>query len=568
MRLCQLQNWGGAKTIQLSCLFGEIGDGGSMAELNIPREQLQKIYDYLKPMASQNKRDGTASLTDIENAEQVGVDLFLSDADFDAARDLAKNFSTGFQINGVWYGNHQQIAFFYDFAVRQDKNDGTFDGKITSPSENFTLVLPEFPGMGNVQEWNALIAPYLDSIFQITKVSINDTKVGTAWIVEKESLGNGQNRYWIITNAHVVDDAFANEIRFDLTNEKIKNQKPIAAHLVNADHARDVAVLYFDSSLDLTPLVVDETKNMSVGEHLTVIGNQKGRGIVQTQGTVNGVERYTSYNMPLIQDDSSALPGNSGSPEFDDQGHVIAICNSGESPGENFGIPSREFMPSYRIIKTTGGPVPHGFLNAEYQRLDNAALKNLGVPSDFMGGLYFRFVPINQALAKAGLKTGDILLTYGDQTITNDFNIDKFESDVSHLTPGSKIKLTYFRNGKIDTITVSVDAMTYAPYPTYEYSPSIVFKEVDTDFLVYNYATQLSEKQLFFYVKEKEGWNQMGYVDKINGQPVRSIDEFKKVTSANTTDENFVIEYLLFTRESLSKRVHVIKNKDYVPKNP
>ena len=92
-----------------------------------------------------------------------------------------------------------------------------------------------------------------------------------------------------------------------------------------------------------------------------------------------------------------------------------------------------------------GGVVDYDFQNAKKYKL-NTSVKN------FNGVLLERVDEVGPA-SEAGLKSGDIITKLNDVTINTP---SAFEEELSYRYPGDKITITYLRNNKIETTSVTL----------------------------------------------------------------------------------------------------------------
>jgi S1-C subfamily serine protease len=145
-----------------------------------------------------------------------------------------------------------------------------------------------------------------------------DGSVGTGFLVRPGL---------IATNAHVIDDEFANSIRVRFPSAPEKAQQgPFPAELLYQDDRRDLAFLRVKSPLP--PLPIADAYTFRKGEDVTVIGNPGAggelilenaisRGLMSTKTAIEG-ERY--YQLSI-----AVNPGNSGGPVFNSYGEVIGV---------------------------------------------------------------------------------------------------------------------------------------------------------------------------------------------------------------------------------------------------
>lgn len=154
---------------------------------------------------------------------------------------------------------------------------------------------------------------------QITSTDL--AGVGTGVVYQKEVVG-AKFKYTVLTNQHVIDDY--DIIRIYLGYLDIT----VDATYVKSDAALDLAVVTFESDIDLTPLEFAEVDSYNQGDFVVALGNANGYEYYgsATFGIISYVERTLEGETSLfIQHDAAINPGNSGGPLFDLNGKVIGI---------------------------------------------------------------------------------------------------------------------------------------------------------------------------------------------------------------------------------------------------
>src|SRR6185437_2866574 len=130
----------------------------------------------------------------------------------------------------------------------------------------------------------------------------------------------------LVTNAHVIDGEFVNQLQVHFPAAVRARRGPAPAELLYEDPRRDLALLAVKT--DLPPLRVARSYAFRKGEDITVIGspgigdgkvleNAVSRGVMSTQTAIDG---RSFYQMGI-----SVNPGNSGGPVFDSSGRVIGV---------------------------------------------------------------------------------------------------------------------------------------------------------------------------------------------------------------------------------------------------
>ena len=259
---------------------------------------------------------------------------------------------------------------------------------------------------------------------------------------------------YIVTNDHVVDGA--TEMRVTLNDRRVYTAK-----LVGVDKLNDVAVIKIDAH-NLPSLSWGDSTKLRPGETVLAFGSPFGYfQFSVTRGIVSALDRPNPYRDnprspgDFIQTDAAINPGNSGGPLVNAHGQVIGIntfiiSNSGSFAGAGFAIPSQIAEASAEsIIKN--GTVHHGYLGIGMNDVtpENAGFFNL---PDASGAIISEVTPDSPA-GRAGLKSGDVLRELNGKKIPNGSMV---QVAVSEMTPGTPIELGILRDGKPETIHVTV----------------------------------------------------------------------------------------------------------------
>ena len=75
------------------------------------------------------------------------------------------------------------------------------------------------------------------------------------------------------------------------------------------------------------------------------------------------------------------------------------------------------------------------------------------IPEKVKAGVAIYTVEANSPAAKAGLKKGDIITKIGDNKVEN---LAEFRYQLYKSSPNDKIKITYYRDNKEQTTTVTL----------------------------------------------------------------------------------------------------------------
>ena len=270
---------------------------------------------------------------------------------------------------------------------------------------------------------------------------------------KQRSLGSGfiiSNDGYILTNNHVV--AGADEIKV-----KLSDGREFKAEVKGTDEKLDLAVLKINVKGGLPVAQLGDSDTIQVGEWVMAIGNPFGlnqtvtAGIVSAMGRVIGSGPYDDF----IQTDASINPGNSGGPLFNADGRVIGINTAIVAGGQGIGfaIPinmAKGVLPQLE----EKGKVTRGWLGVGIQPVTPELAQSFGVEGE--KGALVADVTKDSPADKGGLKSGDIILEFDGKQIQEMNNLPRLVA----VTPaGKKVKLKILRNGKPETVSVTIEKL-------------------------------------------------------------------------------------------------------------
>jgi serine protease Do len=257
---------------------------------------------------------------------------------------------------------------------------------------------------------------------------------------------------YILTANHVVADA--DEVKVTISG----NKKEFTARIVGKDRATDIAVLKISAD-NLPAVTLGDSEQLEVGDIVLAIGNPFGLNQTVTSGIISALGRsgLPGFNQvqDFIQTDAAINPGNSGGALIDAQGRLIGIntaivSTSGGNNGIGLAVPvnlARNVMD--RLI--SGGKFTRGYIGVYLQDMDAGLVRQFNLPDD-NGALIGDVMP-NSPAAKAGLKSGDVIVAVNGKEISG---ADNLKLTISQLLPGSPAALKYFRNGTARNVNVTL----------------------------------------------------------------------------------------------------------------
>jgi serine protease Do len=259
---------------------------------------------------------------------------------------------------------------------------------------------------------------------------------------------------YIVTNDHVVDGA--TNIKVTLNDRRILNGK-----VIGVDKLNDIAVIKVNAT-NLPSIAWGDSTKLQPGQTVLAFGSPFGYfQFSVTRGIVSAVNRPNPYSDDprkpgnFIQTDAAINPGNSGGALVNAHGELIGIntfiiTNNGAFAGAGFAIPSQIVRASAeQLIKS--GKVEHGYLGIGMNDVtpENAHFFNL---EDASGAIVSQVTQDSPA-SRGGLQQGDVITQVNGDKIPNG---SALQVAVSEMAPGTKITLGVMRNGKSETLNLTV----------------------------------------------------------------------------------------------------------------
>jgi Do/DeqQ family serine protease len=257
---------------------------------------------------------------------------------------------------------------------------------------------------------------------------------------------------YILTNNHVVEGS--DKIHIDLTDGRT-----LEAKVIGTDKASDLALVKVNAT-GLPVASLGNSDGAQIGDVVLAIGNPLGVGQTVTMGIVSAKGRSTGSGdggyQDFLQTDAPINHGNSGGALVNTKGEVIGINAEMLSPvdaniGIGFAIPSnmaRHVMDDLR----KDGKVRRAQLGIEVQPVTSDLADSLGLKH--VGGAIIGRVTPDGAADRAGLKRGDVILTFNGQPVSD---INSLRNHVADSQPGSTASVVINRDGAEKTVSVKLD---------------------------------------------------------------------------------------------------------------
>ncbi|MDB5319723.1 MAG: degP 2 [Phycisphaerales bacterium] len=260
---------------------------------------------------------------------------------------------------------------------------------------------------------------------------------------------------YILTNNHVAGDASQFEITLS------DGRKFTKASLVGADKKTDLAVVKIEADR-LIPAKWGNSDDLQKGDWVMAFGSPFGYIGSMTHGIVSALNRtgvgilnrqgYENF----IQVDAPINPGNSGGPLVNVRGEVVGIntaiaSRTGTFSGIGFAIPANQAKFVYHALKSSG-KVSRGWLGVSISdvSVDPQKAQSFGYKGN-NGVLVEQVVANTPATGK--LQPGDIILAIDGKPVET---VQQLRNQIAATAPNTEVKLTVFRDGKEQPITLKL----------------------------------------------------------------------------------------------------------------
>lgn len=285
---------------------------------------------------------------------------------------------------------------------------------------------------------------------------------GTGIILNKDGL--------IITNRHVVPAGTTNVSIMLADGTEFDDVEVVGR--TNESSSLDVAFLRVKDvgSTKLVPAKLGKSSDMKIGESVVAIGNALGQfQNTVTTGIISGYGRSVEASSgsgggtesldDLFQTDAAINPGNSGGPLVNLDGEVIGI-NTAVAEAENIGfaIPIDNVSGLIKSVSSTG-ELKQPYIGVIYVPLTDALAKEFDL--SVKRGAYIPksedygqdTIVDDSPADKAGLQEGDVITQVDGEAIDESTSLSSL---LGRHVPGDKVKLTINRDGKSQTIEVTL----------------------------------------------------------------------------------------------------------------
>jgi serine protease Do len=372
-------------------------------------------------------------------------------------------------------------------------------------------------------------------------------------------------RGYIVTNNHVVENA--TQIMVTLSD-----RREFPAKVIGTDPKTDLAVIKIEVE-NLSSLKWADYDRLQVGDLVLAVGSPFGLSSTVTLGIISALGRgnvgIADYE-DFIQTDAAINPGNSGGALVNMNGELIGIntaifSRTGGSEGIGFAIPSSIALDIVDSLLKSG-KVVRGWMGIAIQEITPALAKSFKLPEQRKGGVLVSDVNEDGPSASAGLKRGDVIVSFDDREV---LNVSQLRNMVARTLVGRTAKVKVLREGKEQQVTVKIaerptdemlarkePAQAPAPEQSAPKPPDNVLASLRVQALDQSTMGQLNipSKTTGVVINHVEpgssaeaaGLQRGDVIQEVNHEVVKSLDDYQRA-SAKIKKEEMVV--LLLSRQ-------------------
>jgi serine protease Do len=262
---------------------------------------------------------------------------------------------------------------------------------------------------------------------------------------------------YIVTNNHVIEDA-------EEVNVTLNDNREYPAKVVGRDPNTDIALLKIKSE-NLPFVKYGDSDQLRLGEWVLAVGNPFNltstvtAGIISARGrNLENPEDKDQFKIEsYIQTDAALNMGNSGGALVNTKGQLVGITCAIVSPngayaGNSFAIPVNIVKKVIEDLKQYG-EVQRAFLGVSIGDVTEQLIDQENLKLDAVKGIYLSKVNEGGAAAEGGLKPKDVITKFNGITVGT---VNELQEQIGKYRPGDKADITYNRNGKENTVQVTL----------------------------------------------------------------------------------------------------------------
>jgi serine protease Do len=347
------------------------------------------------------------------------------------------------------------------------------------------------------------------------------------------------------------------------------DRREFPAKVIGTDPKTDLAIVKIEVE-NLPALKWADYDKLQVGDLVLAVGSPFGLSSTVTLGIISALGRgnvgIADYE-DFIQTDAAINPGNSGGALVNMNGELIGIntaifSRTGGSEGIGFAIPSSIALDVVDSLMKTG-KVVRGWMGIAIQEITPALAKSFKLPEQRKGGVLVSDVNEDGPSATAGLKRGDVIVTFDDREV---HNVSQLRNMVARTIVGRTAKIKVLREGREQVITVKIgerptDEMLArkepAPAPESVIKPpdnvlaSLRVQALDPATMGQLNIPSKTSGVVISHVEpgspaEAAGLQRGDVIQEVNHEVIKTIDDYQRI-SAKVKKEEMVV--LLLSRQ-------------------
>jgi S1-C subfamily serine protease len=255
----------------------------------------------------------------------------------------------------------------------------------------------------------------LDEIQASIRQIAENTGSSTVGIGQRWGVGSGivvaEGR--VLTNAH--------NVRGDQVTVTFADGRTAEGSVAGQDIDGDLAVIEVDTG-DAPALEWADGASAAIGTPVFALSNPGGRGLRVTVGFVSGVDR--TFRGPRghrisgsLEHTAPLLPGSSGGPVVDAEGHLLGINTNRLGEGFYLAIPADETLRTQAdtLARGESAAAPQLGVAIAPPRMARRLRRAVGLPD--VEGLLIQRVFDDSPAARAGLSSGDLIVAAAGQPV-------------------------------------------------------------------------------------------------------------------------------------------------------
>ena len=273
------------------------------------------------------------------------------------------------------------------------------------------------------------------------------TSIGSGIIYDTKN-GN----HYVVTSYHIIK-GYTN---INVYDDKLDVKK---ATILNFDENSDIALLLVNEKLAVKKATFNLNKKLKKGEQVYILTSfmDENNSYIIKNGKILKERQNIKLDKILFNSiviNSDIEKGDSGSPLIDTKGKVIGMIflKDKDKKHKGYALPINFVLKEVEKLETKKNNLNLGALMTS---TDNKALieeYSINVPEKL--GVVILSIKKDYPLYNSGLKKGDLIVKFNNKEIKN---IDDLKKEVQILKLNSKVLVEYYRNNKLEKVTIKLN---------------------------------------------------------------------------------------------------------------